>query len=361
MLGLTLLLVFAGAAFAQDKPTLETKRAEGEKLLGSMRDYARVQFSKIDKPPKDLVPGCGVEKADLKGDYCRVRNDVLANTSTGEGGLVCEFIKDKSIGYGLITFDWAMGKSTTKWFDKQDELDKAISAFKAKLKKRDQPEPQDVWLNKLQKEFKAAVIKKMKEMDASKAWDFYWTAVLEFSDAEDAYLKLRKDKVSAAAAREQAIAVMLKYYFKARYAATLFLHHFNPNDIMKDYFPINISKPDDIAMLTDSELKNPDIRTYQAAYSKYDARKTKLHKFKTDILKYDLQTQKVLGSKDWEKKEFGDWKKKWEKTLKQDPEFAKEDLKFVKGPDYKPGEQKRWQKYLKEHEAKKDEEKDKDK
>lgn len=199
-----------------------------------------------------------------------------------------------------------------------------------------------------QDEFRSAVIVMMREMDNSKAWDFYWTSVLEFNTAYNGLLDLKKQDAPDADKLKAAYAEAIKAYYKAKYAGALFKNHFDEDNVSKGYFPININS-DEVTMLNKEDLKNPKIRKYQAACSKFDSRSTKVNKFHTDILKYDLQAQKVHDSKEWRDKVFGEYMDRWTAASASPPSFAQEDLDFVNGPDYKAGEKKMWDKYLEAH------------
>ncbi|MCB9894688.1 MAG: hypothetical protein H6839_09575 [Planctomycetes bacterium] len=197
---------------------------------------------------------------------------------------------------------------------------------------------------KLESEFVTAVVGKMGQMDGSKAWDFYWTSVLEFDASYEKAKALKSEATTPSEELEAAWADTIKHYYKAKYAADLFRFHFGESKV--DFFAINIRSKDDLSMLNDDELKNDAIRTFQAASSKIDAKSTNVNKFKTDILKYDLTAQKVHESQEWADKVFGEYKNKWElETSKK--EFAQEDIDFVDGPDYTTGQEKMWEAFLK--------------
>ena len=197
---------------------------------------------------------------------------------------------------------------------------------------------------KLESEFITSVVGKMGQMDGSKAWDFYWTSVLEFDAAYDKAKELKNAAETPPEEMEGAWAETIKHYYKAKYAADLFRFHFGESKV--DFFAINIRSKEDMSMLNDDELKDEAIRTFQAASSKIDAKSTNVNKFKTDILKYDLTAQKVHESQEWADKVFGEYKAKWE-TETASKEFAQEDIEFVDGPDYTTGQEKMWEAFLK--------------
>jgi hypothetical protein len=197
---------------------------------------------------------------------------------------------------------------------------------------------------KLQREFLNAVIYKMKEMDASKAWDFYWVSYLEFDDTYDKAATLKKKEGVDQAELEEAWAIAIKHYYKARYAGELFKYRFDEGFISKEYMPISLSG-DDVTFLDEETLRNNKARTYQAAYSKIDAKSTSINLFKTDVLKSELTAQKVFESTEWSDKHFGQYKALWEAATGERT-FPQEDLDFVNGPDYKPGEKKMFEEYI---------------
>jgi hypothetical protein len=197
---------------------------------------------------------------------------------------------------------------------------------------------------KLQREFLSAVIARMKEMDASKAWDFYWVSYLEFDDAYDKAATLKKKEGVDPVELEEAWAIAIKHYYKARYAGELFKYRFDEDYISKEYMPISLSG-DEVTFLDAETLRDNKARTYQAAYSKIDAKSTSINLFKTDILKSELTAQKVYESQEWSDKHFGHYKTLWDAATGE-RKFPQEDVDFVNQPDYKAGEKKMFEDYL---------------
>lgn len=108
---------------------LDAKRAEGEQILMSARDQCRVQYSKTAVPPAKLTD-TGAEMDWFEGKYFQLRNKVHKNSGGDRGGLVAEPTKDAGdLGYGLLTFGYADGKSEIKWYGSIEGLDAAIKAF----------------------------------------------------------------------------------------------------------------------------------------------------------------------------------------------------------------------------------------
>jgi hypothetical protein len=195
---------------------------------------------------------------------------------------------------------------------------------------------------KLEKEFRADVSARAAAMDASRAWDFYWTAVLEFEDAWNDAAKLKSAEGTSQEALEEGWAIAIKHYYKVRYAILLFKFHHGEHEV--DYFSINISNADEMSMLPDENLTNDAIKRYQAAASKLDSRGTRINRFQPDVLKNDLTASKVLGSEEWSNNVFGEARAKYEAGTERN--FDQADLEFIKGPDYKPGEKKLAEQYL---------------
>ncbi|MCA8918095.1 MAG: hypothetical protein KDB68_01500 [Planctomycetes bacterium] len=258
--------------------------------------------------------------------------------------IICIVIVVLGVGAVLadIIFDpLGRGKSSTP-----AQNNAATANNNRSMPPRNNKSPEEI----MQDEFRSAVIGMMRDMDASKAWDFYWTSVLEFDHAFDKMIEVKNQEGASDEDIDRAYAEAIKHYYKAKYSAELFRHHFDQDNISKEYMAINIGS-DDVKMLTKEELKNPKIQRFQAAYSKIDSKSTRVNKFKTDILKYDLRAQKIHDeSPEWEASTFGEYKKRWEtSTSTSPPEFAQEDLDFVNSGDYKASETKLWQKFLEEH------------
>lgn len=108
---------------------LEAKRAEGEQILGSARNMARVYYAKHGSAPAK-VEDCGARLEDYEGRYFQLRNKVLKKPDAERGGIVVEPVKDAGdLGFGLITFNYTDGEAEISWYDTEAELDEAIKAF----------------------------------------------------------------------------------------------------------------------------------------------------------------------------------------------------------------------------------------
>jgi hypothetical protein len=200
---------------------------------------------------------------------------------------------------------------------------------------------------KLEREFKTDVINQMKEIQgSSKAWDFYWTAVQEFEHAYDIAKELKSKDGSTPEDRKAAWAEAIKFYYKAKYAGELFRYRYDEDRISMDYLPFPI---EELEGVPDEELKNPRIRTYQAADLAISTKATNVNRFQTDVIKYELEAGQVHQSEEWEANVFGEWKAKLDAARQNQPVFDEADLEFVNGPDYEPGEEKMYEKFLKEN------------
>ena len=201
----------------------------------------------------------------------------------------------------------------------------------------------------LQDEFITAVSRKMSQMNASKAWDFYWTAQLEFEYVYEQMKKARNDENATEEQRAEAYANAIKHYYKAKYAAVLFMHQYDKDNISLDYMAIDM-RGDEVKGVRKEHLQDPRVRDYQAAFSKTSGTGTEVNQFRTDIISKDIRAIGVHESEEWRANVFGEWEQRWrDATSNKPPVFNQEDLDFVTGPDYEAGEKKRWEKFREEH------------
>jgi hypothetical protein len=111
-----------------EKEVLDAQRSEGEQLLGSARDYSRVQYSKTGVPPKKLTDSTKLDY--FEGIYFKVRDKVYKKPDALRGALVAEPIDEESeLGWGVIYFNYKSGSSDIKWYDTEHALNKALKAF----------------------------------------------------------------------------------------------------------------------------------------------------------------------------------------------------------------------------------------
>ena len=90
--------------------TRDARRAEGEQLMGSARDYCRVEYSKNGNATAVTTPfGTQVTNGAFAGKYYAV------NTYTAGTPSVTATATSTSDGNGLMSWAWASGNSTISW------------------------------------------------------------------------------------------------------------------------------------------------------------------------------------------------------------------------------------------------------
>jgi hypothetical protein len=112
--------------------------AEGEQLLGSMRDYCRVQYAKTGE--EDEVAkffDVKVKEGNFEGMYYDVQGFHKSLPGSDFDAAVEAHPEDKSLPWALIQFKWASGESKIEWFDTRADLDARV----AKLKEEQVKEP----------------------------------------------------------------------------------------------------------------------------------------------------------------------------------------------------------------------------
>lgn len=146
-LNLTLLAVVTLTAtatgLAQDAPAktgIQERRNEGEQLLKSMRDRARVAFAKTGATPRTLTgevanSGCGAKAEDLVGKHYTAK-DRIHEAGKDKLALIAEPLSAGD-GVCLLKFNVADGTSTTTWYDTTEALkkDNADITFEAEKDK----------------------------------------------------------------------------------------------------------------------------------------------------------------------------------------------------------------------------------
>lgn len=111
----------------------DAKRAEGEQLLGSMKNQARVAYAKTGSAPSTFTGGnndggCNVDARELAGMYCKIRDQVWSTARNG--AIACEGTEgNESVGYCLLIFAWTGGSGTITWYDNEEDLEAAIAKF----------------------------------------------------------------------------------------------------------------------------------------------------------------------------------------------------------------------------------------
>ena len=114
------------------KPAANTKerRAEGETMLGSMRNHARVAYAKMGAAPKTLTGavdagGSNATESDLKGKYCKVWDKVYEVKDDPKRAALIAEDTEGGDGFVILKFEWAAGGSDFKWYSSLDALIKA--------------------------------------------------------------------------------------------------------------------------------------------------------------------------------------------------------------------------------------------
>ncbi|MCZ7604999.1 MAG: hypothetical protein M5U25_02790 [Planctomycetota bacterium] len=147
MAAAALLVVFAAPSpRAQEKETpkvekedakpavsQEVRRKEGENLLRSLRDQARVSYAKTGSAPETLTgsvekSGCGADAESIKGDYCKLHDKVYV-VDEKNAALIAEDFSGGD-GFAVLEFKWASGESKITWYDTLEALKEAHKDLK---------------------------------------------------------------------------------------------------------------------------------------------------------------------------------------------------------------------------------------
>lgn len=147
LLAAALLMAFAAPSpLAQEKETpkvekedakpaasQEVRRKEGEDLLGSLRNQARVTYAKTGAAPKTLTGsvsdgGCNADAEDLKGAYCKL-HDKVYEVDAKNAVLIAEDTAGGD-GFAVLEFQWASPDSKITWYDTLDALKEAHKDLK---------------------------------------------------------------------------------------------------------------------------------------------------------------------------------------------------------------------------------------
>lgn len=107
--------------------SLSTVRAEGEILMGSARDVARVEYSKTGEVPKKFSDW--IEVSELEGEHYRVRDTIYKKPDADRGAVVVEPIENKVAGWGALYFTYASGGGDFRWYDSENDLEEALKNF----------------------------------------------------------------------------------------------------------------------------------------------------------------------------------------------------------------------------------------
>lgn len=86
--------------------TSDARRAEGEQLMFSARNRARLAFARNSEIPVSFT-AAGVPRDMLEGHYYRV-DDRIGGTST-QGEITCSPVQSPADGHGRLSFNWTDG------------------------------------------------------------------------------------------------------------------------------------------------------------------------------------------------------------------------------------------------------------
>jgi hypothetical protein len=113
--------------------SLEAKRAEGEQLMGSARNQARVEFARKGTAPKALTDSISEEEFEglFTGRYFKLRASIYKKPDMERGAIVAEPVDDESLGYGALYFNYWDGDSDIEWYESQEDLEEALKNFQS--------------------------------------------------------------------------------------------------------------------------------------------------------------------------------------------------------------------------------------
>lgn len=93
--------------------TRDARRAEGEQLMGSMRNHARVAYSKYGQP-FDSLADAGITEDDRLGRYYAV-NDEIGLEIPIHGEITCTPLESSTDGNGNMLFEWDSSAYQIHW------------------------------------------------------------------------------------------------------------------------------------------------------------------------------------------------------------------------------------------------------
>ena len=94
----------------------DSRRSEGEQLMGSARDFVRVEYSKHGKAEATREPfRKAVESGKFTGKYFSISPDLRFQLNTATLQTAPGEDYNSADGTGYITFEWALGKSAIDW------------------------------------------------------------------------------------------------------------------------------------------------------------------------------------------------------------------------------------------------------
>lgn len=95
--------------------TRDARRAEGEQLLGSARDFCRVEYSKTSTVPANLN---GAGAGAFTGKYYAIDQSAAPGSGTGSYNASLQaapVATGSTDGTGTMYFIWASGNSSISW------------------------------------------------------------------------------------------------------------------------------------------------------------------------------------------------------------------------------------------------------
>ena len=107
------------------------RMAEGEQLLGSARDYSRVEYSKtgaVDAVAEKFPEF--VEGGDFEGKFYHVKVLHADMENCSYDAAIETHPQTDGEAWGLMLFHWASGRSKVEWFESKAEMDARISDLK---------------------------------------------------------------------------------------------------------------------------------------------------------------------------------------------------------------------------------------
>ena len=113
----------------EGEDTTSEARTEAEQLMGSGKDYARVQYAKTAEVPKKFSDTIEDFEDEFTGEYFKLRDTIYKKPDMVRGAIVAEPVDDENLGYAALYFNYAGGDTEIKWYDTKDELEKALKAF----------------------------------------------------------------------------------------------------------------------------------------------------------------------------------------------------------------------------------------
>jgi hypothetical protein len=102
---------------------------EGEQVLGSARDRARIRYATTGKAPAALSEFEELEA--FAGKHYAAEDKVHLLTSESDAAVLVK-PTGKARAWGLIRFKWSSGESTVEWFDTQADRDARLAKLKEK-------------------------------------------------------------------------------------------------------------------------------------------------------------------------------------------------------------------------------------